>query len=127
MPTTRTLATSILPTADGLRLDDVSIEADQIVATLEATAPRSTCPVCSTWSDTVHSLYQRTIADLPWSGREVRLRRRVRRFFCRQPSCARRIFTERLPTVVAPYARRSRRQTELVRLLAMALGGEPGA
>lgn len=35
MPATRTLATSILPTVDGLRLDDVSIGAAQIVAPLE--------------------------------------------------------------------------------------------
>src|SRR6266496_4462829 len=127
MPTTRTLATSVLPPADGLRLDDVSIGPDQIVATLEAAASRATCPVCGTWSETVHSLYQRTIADLPWSGQAVQLRLRVRRFFCRQPTCVRRIFTERLPTVVAPYARRSKRLTELVCLLAFALGGEPGA
>ena len=127
MPTTRTLATSVLPIADGLRLDDVSIGPDRIVATLEAMAPRSTCPVCGTWSEAVHSQYQRTIADLPWGDQAVQLRLHVRRFFCRQPTCLRRIFTERLPTVVAPSARRSRRQTELVRLLAFALGGELGA
>ena len=127
MPSTRTLATSLLPTDDGLRLDDVSIGPDQIVATLEATAPRSTCPVCGTWSETVHSLYQRTMADLPWGQQTVQLRLRVRKCFCRQPTCSRRIFTERLPTMVAPYARRTRRLTEVVRLLAFALGGEPGA
>src|SRR6266536_6627202 len=87
MPTTRTLATSVLPTADGLRLDDVSIGPDQIVATLEATASRATCPVCGTWSETVHSLYQRTISDLPWGRQAVRLHVRVRKFFCRQPTC----------------------------------------
>src|SRR6266496_4187059 len=81
MPSTRTLATSLLPTDDGLRLDDVSIGPDQIVATLEATAPRSTCPVCGTWSETVHSLYQRTMADLPWGQQTVQLRLRVRKFF----------------------------------------------
>jgi transposase len=127
MPTARTLATSLLPTDDGLRLDDVSIGPDQIIATLEATAPRSTCPVCGTWSETVHSLYQRTIADLPWGRQTVRLHLRVRKFLCRQPTCSRRVFTERLPRVVAPYARRTTRLTEVVRLLAFALGGEPGA
>jgi transposase len=57
----------------------------------------------------------------------VRLHLRVRKFFCRQPTCSRRLFTERLPSVVTPYARRTRRLTEVVRLLAFALGGEPGA
>jgi transposase len=127
MPTTRTLATILLPTDDGLRLDDVTIGPDQIVATLEATASRATCPICGTWSEAIHSLYRRTIADLPWGRQTVRLHLRIRKFFCRQPTCSRRVFTERLPTVVAPYARRTRRFTEVVRLLAFALGGEPGA
>jgi transposase len=127
MPSTRNLATNLLPTDDCLRLDDVSIGPDQIVATLEATASRSTCPICDTWSEAVHSLYQRTIADLPWGRQTVRLHLRVRKFFCRQPTCSRRVFTERLPSMVAPYARRTRRLTEIVCLLAFALGGEPGA
>ncbi len=126
MPTARTLATSLLPTDHSLRLDDVSIGPDQIVATLEATASRSTCPICRTWSEAVHSLYQRTIADLPWGRQTVHLQLRARKFFCRQPTCSRRVFTERLPTVVAPYARRTVRLTEVVRLLAFALGGGPG-
>jgi transposase len=105
----------------------VSIGPDQIVAILVAMSPRGTCPVCGTWSEVIHSLYQRTIADLPWGQQTVQLRLRVRKFFCRQPTCSRRIFTERLPAVVAPYARRTRRLTEVVRLLAFALGGELGA
>jgi transposase len=127
MPSTRTLATNLLPLDHGLRLEDVLIGPDQIVATLEATASRATCPICGTWSEAVHSLYQRAIADLPWGRQTVRLRLHVRKFFCRQPTCSRRVFTERLPSLVAPYARRTRRLTEVVRLLAFALGGEPGA
>ncbi len=51
----------------------------------------------------------------------------VRKFFCRVPSCARRIFTERLPEVVAPWARTTERLTMLLRAVAFALGGEAGA
>jgi transposase len=127
MPTTRTLATNLLPLDYGLRLEDVSIGPDQIVATLEASASRATCPVCGIWSEAIHSLYRRTIADLPWGLQTVRLHLCVRKFFCRQPTCTRRVFSERLPRVVAPYARRTKRLTEVVRLLAFALGGEPGA
>ena len=127
MPTTRTLATSLLPLEQSLHLEDVTIGPDRIVATVVATSPRGTCPVCGVWSEAVHSLYQRTIADLPWGRQTVRLHLRVRKFFCRQLTCARRVFTERLPAVVAPYARRTTRLTEVVRLLAFALGGEPGA
>ena len=116
MPSTRTLATNLLPLGHGLQLRDVSIGSDQIVATLEATAPRGTCPRCGTGSEAVHSHYQRTIADLPWSGQAVRLHLRVRKFYCRQPACTRRVFTERLPYLVAPYARRTARLESVLRM-----------
>lgn len=127
MPSTRTLAASLLPPSRDLQCRDVLIGPDEIVAALEATALRGTCPSCGTWSEAIHSHYQRTIADLPWGGHTVRLHLRVRKFFCRQPACARRIFTERLPEVVAPYARRTARLESILRILAFALGGEPGA
>jgi transposase len=127
MPSTRTLATSLLPAGRGLQLRDVSIGPDQIVATLEAAAPQGACPSCGTWSAAVHSRYQRTIADLPWGGQAVRLHLRVRKFYCRQPICTRRVFTERLPHIVAPYARRTGRLESVLRILAFALGGELGA
>jgi transposase len=57
----------------------------------------------------------------------VRLILRVRKFFCRTPSCVRRIFTERLPGIVAPWARTTERLTMLLRAIAFALGGEAGA
>ncbi|MGO8947322.1 MAG: ISL3 family transposase [Ktedonobacterales bacterium] len=47
--------------------------------------------------------------------------------FCDQPTCARRIFAERLPGVVEPYARRTVQLTEALTLLGFALGGEAGA
>jgi len=51
----------------------------------------------------------------------------VRKFFCRTAPCPRRIFTERLPTVVAPSARTTVRLTALLQAIAFALGGEAGA
>ena len=50
----------------------------------------------------------------------------VRRFFCRNPACERKIFTERLPTCAAVYARRMLRQAETLCELAFALGGKVG-
>ncbi len=68
----------------------------------------------------------RAIADLPWMGCAVHLELHVRRFFCCNPVCARHIFTERLPTVVAPYARCTTRLTDVFTLIGFALGGEAG-
>ena len=59
-------------------------------------------------------------------GCAVRLELHVRRFFCTNLECTRQIFTERLPSVVAPYARRTTRLTDVFTLIGFALGGEAG-
>jgi len=51
----------------------------------------------------------------------------VRKFFCTNRHCKRRIFTERLPQVVAPWARRTRRLARALGHIAVALGGTAGA
>jgi hypothetical protein len=74
------------------------------------------------------SRYVRCVADLPWAGWAVRLELHVRRFFCQNKECMRQIFTERVPSVVAPYARRTTRLTELFTLIGFADGeGKPAS
>jgi len=41
--------------------------------------------------------------------------------------CPQRIFCERIPTFVAPYARRTLRLNEALRLIGLAVGGEAGS
>jgi transposase len=85
------------------------------------------CPLCHVQTPRVHSRYTRTLADLPWGAYAVRIQLRVRKFFCDHPACPRQIFTERLPTVAAPWARRTTRLAQLLLAFGMALGGEAGA
>lgn len=89
--------------------------------------PTARCPLCSISSSRVHSRYSRTLADLPWNGTPVRLHLTTRRFVCRNQACSRRIFTERLPGIVAPYARRTTRCREALELIGFIVGGEAGA
>jgi transposase len=74
----------------------------------------------------VHSRYTRTLADLPWSGYGITWRLHVRKFFCRHPTCPRHIFTERLPGLAAPWARRTLRLTARLLAMGLALGGAAG-
>jgi transposase len=127
MSTTSRLARTLLPVTTGLRLQTVTIGPDEVCATLVATRSAAPCPLCGGLSRRIHSHYQRTLADLPWSQHRVRLVLTMRKFFCDVTTCVRRIFTERLPAVVAPYARRTTRLADILRLLAFALGGEAGA
>jgi transposase len=63
---------------------------------------------------------------LAWQGQPVRIHLRLRRFRCRNQQCHRKIFTERLPGVVAPRARETERRCEVLRRGGYALGGRPG-
>jgi len=75
----------------------------------------------------VHSRYGRHVTDLPWGALAVRIHVIVRKFICRNASCARRIFTERLPAFVAPYARKTTRLITTLRAIGVTLGGNAGA
>ena len=121
------MAKTLVPDAGVLHLEGVSAEGETVVLVATATGTTACCPVCGHATSRVHSRYRRTVADLPWQGLAVRLDLQVRRWFCPTPTCARQIFAERLPTVVAPYARRTARLASVVEALALALGGEAGA
>jgi transposase len=118
---------SLLPRVEGLCVAEVQLDAKTLTLSLSSTQPTSLCPLCQTPSTRVHSHYQRTLGDLPWGQHTVRVHLGVRRFRCAAATCPRRIFTERLPTFVAPHARQTARRYEVLRLLAVALGGEAGA
>ena len=57
----------------------------------------------------------------------MRLQLHTRRFFCLNNVCQQQIFCERLDKVIAPYARRTLRLNDALRLIGFALGGLPGA
>ena len=117
----------LLPHAPGLRLEDVLQMDLTLIAVLRSTTPTALCPLCQQPSARIHSQYERKPTDLPWGGTPLRLLLRVRKFFCLTPTCPRRIFTERLPGVVAPSARTTTRLTTLLYAIAFALSGEAGA
>jgi transposase len=117
---------TLLPDPTCLHLKLLDASGTAITAVVFTTTLKATCPVCQVHSDRVHSRSERRVADLPWMGCAVRLELHVRRFFCSNQACARQIFTERLPRMVAPYARRTTRLTDLLTLIGFALGGEAG-
>jgi transposase len=51
----------------------------------------------------------------------------VRRFYCAEPTCARRTFAERLPGLLDAHARRTRRLAAAHRAVALEVGAEAGA
>jgi transposase len=103
-----------------LQLERVSSEPDLITIIVKTKSKQALCPQCHSPSAYLHSRYVRRLADLPWLGVAVRVEVHVRRLYCRHVECPQRIFCERIPTFVAPYARRTLRLNEALRLIGLA-------
>jgi transposase len=91
---------TLLLKAPGLRLEDVAIDTESVSLSVASTHPSAACPAYDLKTARLHTHNRRTVADLPWGGRSVRLSLRVRRFRCSARGCTRRIFAEWLPSVV---------------------------
>lgn len=99
----------LLPNLPGCSIEQVTIAGNLITVVAQSQTTSAICPDCACASSRVHSRYTRQLADIPWSGRNVRLIIQVRRFFCTRWTCARKTFAEALVQ------------------LALALGGEAEA
>ena len=107
-------------------LNVVSVERREQAWTVTVDSREPTfCPGCGEQSKSRHSTYSRTFRDLSAQGAPVIVQARLGRWRCRNQQCDRRIFTERVPGLAAPFARRTARLAEIVRLLGHSAGGRP--
>ena len=116
-----------VPASVAVRVDQQVVHDHAITLALTSTQTTCCCPTCGTPSQRVHGAYVRTLADCPWTTRQVILRVRVRRFVCATATCSRRTFAESLPGLTVPHARRTLRLTGWLHQIGGALGGEAGA
>lgn len=119
----------LLPLGTSFRVEGLVIDTDahEVTVELDAIAASCPCPSCHHLAERVHSHYWRSVVDLPWAALLVHLHLHVRKFFCDNQACPRKIFTERLPTLVAPSAKRTLRLAQQQQQLGLALGGNPSA
>src|SRR5579862_1117091 len=111
----------------GFRIRTVESHAGSLTVVADAQTREASCPHCHESSQHIHSYYKRSPQDLPSSGQSVRLVLHVRRFRCQNPACSAVTFCERLPSVVAPSAQRTRRLAQSLETLGLVLGGQAGA
>jgi transposase len=106
---------------------EMDVEAGHLTFIVSSTQTTAQCPLCGRFTQRVHSRYERTLADLPCVHFSLTLLMTVSKFFCPNPECRRRIFTERLPAVAAPWARKTARLMKHLQAIGLALGGAAGA
>jgi len=119
-------ATLLFPLPEGMLIEDVQATETSLSLTVRATHPTSCCPLCSQASSSIHSHYQRTLSDASCVGRQVQLSLTVRRFYCRNRLCERKVFTERLPRFVQPWARMTIRLSQHLQAVGLATSGRGG-
>ena len=110
----------------GVKILGVALTVDDGWVVSAAGSAIGICPDCGRRSRSRHGSYFRSLQDLPVQGKPVTVRLLLSRWRCLHRKCERRTFTDRLPTVAAPYARRTARVVEIVGLLGHSTGGRPG-
>ncbi len=118
---------TLIPAPSLITVEQIVPTDDAIVLVARTRRCSVPCPVCGQLATRVHSWYTRALCDLPWQGLAVRMELHTRRWFCDTTRCPRRIFTERLPTVAAPFSQRTTRLATIVLIFGVAVGGAPGA
>lgn len=110
-----------------MHLEQIEITAQTLILSLTVETSQAACPLCQQTAYRVHSHDTRTLADVPCAGKTLQLLVLVRRFFCQNEACTRKIFAERLPELTSVYARRTTRCKGVLTELGFALGGKAAA
>jgi transposase len=113
-----------LPLPEGMLIDRIEQTDSLLTVMVISTRAEAVCPGCGCPSEHVHSQYQRTVHDTPCAGRHVVLQLRVRKFFCLHLCCPRKVFAERLPDLVQPWARVSNRLLEELKAVGLSASAE---
>ncbi len=118
----------LIPDFNLLHLENCEIDTDNYLVTLSVSSTQisAQCPLCSTLTQRIHSRYERTLTDIPCVSFSLTLALQVCKFFCNNLACVRRIFTERIEGVVAPWARKTVRLVQRLQSIGLALGGAAG-
>lgn len=115
------------PLGQGVELTQLERQEDQLVLHVTATSSTALCPLCAQPTTRLHSRYRQVLKDLPCAGQQVQLILHVRKFFCDTADCVRKVFAERLPHLVAPWAQMTTRLSEALQVIGLATCGRLGA
>ena len=104
-------------------LRHTNVEQGVFILVVESRSKRCRCPLCHQLSHHVHSKYQRHLKDLPCLVNKTLIHLTVHKFYCRNPYCSQKVFTERFPTNIGHYKRMTDRLSALLTSLTLQLSG----
>lgn len=118
--------TAFFPLPEGLRITEIHREEAALTVKVLSERASARCPLCGEESAEAHSHYQRRLKDMPSIGQTVQIHLTVHKFFCRNPACQRKIFTERLPAFVEPWAQMTLRLKQAIQAIGLSTSGSLG-
>jgi transposase len=118
---------SLLGLPAGLQVLSFDLVNNILLIQVASTAAESACPGCQSHTSRIHSHYTRKAADLAYGGHQVQLILHVRKFFCTNRQCPRKIFAERLTAFLQPWARLTTRLGQQIEAIGLASCGRLGA
>jgi transposase len=116
----------VLVLPEELELVEMEKVDERLRVTIVSTKRTSYCPLCGVMAEKVHSRYVRQATDLPCSGQPIRLLILVRKYFCQEEECPRKIFVERLTPFIDLRGRVTQRLFQVVQVIGLATGGRLG-
>jgi transposase len=119
--------TSLLFLPEGMQVSQIKIAENSVIVEVVATTPMSCCPLCYEPSSSIHCHYRRVLRDAPCAGRRVVLSLIARKFSCRNLYCSRKVFAERFPDFLEPWARMTIRYCQQISSIGLATCGKGGA
>lgn len=117
----------LFPHLAGVRVERVMASGRSVQLEAATCTAEAECSICGQPSKRVHSRYRRWLDDREVGGRAVAIRLQVRRFFCGNAECVRRIFAEQVPGLTAPHRRCTPALRAMLVAVVLALGGRAGA
>ena len=93
-----------------------SIIDDTIYIFVESLLDVVACPFCGTFSNKVHSKYQRSFQDLPIQGKKVQIIIHNRKLFCLNKNCDHTTFAERFSFLDYKSKKTKRLENEIITL-----------
>lgn len=96
-----------------LECNGYNVEESRIVFDVSSTKDKNQCPYCGTTSSKVHSVYIRSVADIPVQSYQTLLRIKTKKMFCTNPECTHKTFSESF-SFVDPSGRKTKRLLEQI-------------
>lgn len=103
---------------EGCVTNDFIVTDNHVQVTLSSRKRHIICPSCKKKCTHIHSTYIRRLQDLSFSGKRTVLEFHLHKYYCDNPSCARKIVTESIPCEQR-YTRLTTRLSEYIRRLSL--------